>query len=324
MVEEMRGIAEGSQLDFEDVLALNVRSEIMFASGASNSDAMSSALANECTSFAALPEATLDGHTLVGQNWDWLLHAQETVVLLDASRDDGPDYVTVVEAGLLAKTGFNASGVAVCTNTLVSLLDDGKNAVPYHVLLRTLLDAESISDAVRSVYSADKALSANYLIADVDGLAADLEVMPGGAESVRALMPEAGLLAHTNHFISPDFAPSDSRIGTSPNTLFRLYCLRSILEQEAPCITIESATKALTDHRNAPLGVCCHGDDRLPESERFATIASVIYDLDAHELYLSAGTPCLHPHLLSGGNASEFDDNARGGELSALNVEENV
>lgn len=323
VVEEMRGIADGAGLDMDDVVALNVRSEIMFASGVGGSGPMSSALANECSSFAVLPEVALTGHTLAGQNWDWLLHGRETVVLLEVARDDGPEYTTVVEAGLLAKTGLNDAGVAVCTNTLVSYLDEGKTGVPYHVLLRSLLDAESISDAVAMVFAADKALSANYLLADVDGLAADIEVVPGGADSVRVLMPQSGFVAHTNHFVASDFERSDARVATSPGSLFRLHRLQTALAQEAPAITVESLEKMLSDHRNAPVGICCHGDERLPESERFATIVSVIYDLDAREIHATAGTPCAHPFVVSGSNSEmSIENDASGGVLSAPHAEE--
>jgi len=291
-IEEMRGIAEGAGVTFGDVLALNVRSEVMFASAGQGRANLSTVLANECTSFAVLPEASRGGHTLVGQNWDWLLHARDTVLLVDVRRDDGPDYVTIVEAGLLAKTGVNAAGVATCTNTLVSLLNDQAPGVPYHVLLRKLLDAPSITDAVSDVITADKALSANYLLGQVDGLAIDLEVVPGGPGSVRVLMPERGLLAHTNHYVSPEFVKSGNWLAMNPGTFFRLHCMGSDLEREAPDITVESLRKALSDHRNFPQGVCAHGDRRRSEYERYATIASVIYDLDAREIHLAAGLPC--------------------------------
>ena len=291
-IEEMRGIADGAGVTFGDVLALNVRSEVMFASAGQGRGRLPAVLANECSSFAVLPEASLDGHTLIGQNWDWLLHARDTVLLLDVRRDDGPDYVTIVEAGLLAKTGVNAAGVAICTNTLVSLLNEQATGVPYHVVLRKLLDAESITDGVSTVINADKALSANYLLGSADGLAIDLEVVPGGAASVRVLMPERGLLAHTNHYLTPEYMKSANWLAMSPSTFFRLYCLQSTLEREAPQITVEGLRNALSDHRNFPQGVCAHGDERLSAYERYGTIASVIYDLDAHEIYVSAGVPC--------------------------------
>ena len=62
----------------------------------------------ECSAFASLPAASAEAHTLVGQNSDWRLHSFDTVVVLEARQDEGPDFVTVVEAGLLAKTGMNS------------------------------------------------------------------------------------------------------------------------------------------------------------------------------------------------------------------------
>src|SRR6266446_10660130 len=70
----------------------------------------------------------------------WLLHAAQTLVVLEARPDDGPDFVTVVEAGLLAKAGLNAAGLGLVTNALVTDADVGEPGLPYHVLLRAILD----------------------------------------------------------------------------------------------------------------------------------------------------------------------------------------
>lgn len=310
---EMRGIAEAAGLRFEEVVALNVRSEMMFAGGAPTDDGIVGALASECAAFAAMPETTSTGNGYIGQNWDWLVHSRDTVVLVEAHREDGPDYITVVEAGLLAKTGFNSAGLAVCTNTLVSDLDTGRLGVPYHVLLRSLLDCESITDGVAMVYSADKALSANYLLGSRDGLAVDLETIPGAVKSVRVLMPEAGFLAHTNHFLAPDFARLDRYLAESPHTLFRLDRLRAGLAAAAGSIDVGVLETVLADHRNAPYGLCSHGDDQLGAVESYATIASVVYDLAAGVAHVAAGLPCSTGYLPyhSAVNGHHFADQER-------------
>jgi isopenicillin-N N-acyltransferase-like protein len=109
-LEELRGIADGAGVDFDDVLAINTRTEVMFAARARDAARASASALAGCSAFCVLPEASADAHTLIGQNWDWLLHCYDTVVVLEVQREDGPDFVTVVEAGLLAKTGFNSSG----------------------------------------------------------------------------------------------------------------------------------------------------------------------------------------------------------------------
>ncbi len=149
-VEEMRGIAEGAGVGLEDILGINVRTEVMFAAKARAAERAgeSGPRQGECTAFAVVPEASASGHTLIGQNWDWLLHCFDTVVVLEAEQDEGPNFVSVVEAGLLAKTGMNSSGLGVATNALVTDDDRGEPAIPYHVLLRAFMDCETISDAL--------------------------------------------------------------------------------------------------------------------------------------------------------------------------------
>ena len=80
----MRGIADGAGVPFDAILVLNCRSELMFAAARSKGETPP----GECTSFAVTPEASSDGHTLLGQNWDWVPFARDVCVLLDVQRDD--------------------------------------------------------------------------------------------------------------------------------------------------------------------------------------------------------------------------------------------
>src|SRR5262249_23475935 len=136
-LEELRGISEGAGLDLVDVLAINVRTEIMFAAKARQA-ALAERGPAECSAFALVPSAGMPGPTVLGQNWDWLPHAFQTVVVLESKGDDGPNFVTVVEAGLLAKAGMNSSGIGLVTNALVTDQDLGEPGIPYHVLLRAV------------------------------------------------------------------------------------------------------------------------------------------------------------------------------------------
>src|SRR5205085_4493696 len=178
--EEMYGIASGAGLDFEDVLALNVRTEGMFSAKARQAARERGRTAPaECSAFAILPEASAEHHTLVGQNWDWLLHCFDTVVVLEVEQPDAPDFVTVVEAGLLAKAGMNSSGIGLTTNALVTERDLGKPGIPFHVLVRALYDAETLTDALQTLQAGVRSSSANYLIAHRDGTAMSVEAAPG-------------------------------------------------------------------------------------------------------------------------------------------------
>jgi len=171
-LDEMRGIADGAGLDLADVLAINVRTEVMYAAKARQAPlaARVPVPPAECSAFAVVP-APGDSRTatLLGQNWDWLLHSAQTLIVLEARPDDGPAFVTVVEAGLLAKAGLNAAGLGLVTNALVTDADLCEPGLPYHVLLRAILDCTTVTEALVILQAGMRSSSANYLIAHASG-----------------------------------------------------------------------------------------------------------------------------------------------------------
>jgi isopenicillin-N N-acyltransferase-like protein len=306
-VLQLEGMAEGAGLEFEDLLTLNLRSEVMFggtlqdATGARRPEgegppASTHRTPGECTSVVALPDATADGHTLLAQNWDWLVHTRDTTIVLEARPDGAPAYVTVVEAGLLAKTGMNANGIGVATNTMISDLDAGEPGVPYHVILRALLASETTTDALSRLYRAARCSSANYLFASGDGLAVDAECLPGGPLNVLTDPPKDGLLVHANHFVSPRFTAGDVGLPTMPDSLFRLSRLTSLLKPGDGPLSRPRLEAAFADHAGHPFGVCTHEDTRAVVVDQYATIASLVMDLTERRMWLASGTPCSAPY----------------------------
>jgi isopenicillin-N N-acyltransferase-like protein len=276
------------------MLAINVRTEVMFAAQARRA-ADPSRRPGECTAFAVVPERAADRHTLVGQNWDWLVHAEDTVVVLEAQQDEGPDYVTVVEAGLLAKTGMNSSGIGLVTNALVSDSDVGAPGIPYHLALRAILDAENISDAYAALQGGYRSSSANYLVAHVDGLAVDIEGAPGDFDELYLTFPSEGVLVHTNHFLSPRFSGRDVSLWVMPDSPFRLARIETAVAAHG-ALSLDTFRLALADHANHPSGVCCHPDARFARLDQGTTVASVLMDLDTKTMWVADGHPCTTPY----------------------------
>jgi isopenicillin-N N-acyltransferase-like protein len=294
-LEEMRGIAEGADVPFEDILAINVRTEVMFAAKA-RSAAASLPRVGECTSFAIVPPPGSDRPVLVGQNWDWTLHAADTVVVVEAEQDEGPAYVTVVEAGLLAKTGFNSSGVGIATNALVSDTDKGLPGVPYHVLLRAMLDANTPSQALATLQRAPRSSSANYVIGHRSGLGIIVEATPGDFSQLRLIQPdERGVLLHGNHFEHPSFDGVDVGLWLMPDSPFRMQRTRAMLHGDSSDPTPKSLFEMLSDHAGEPSGVCCHPAQSEHRLEQFTTVVSVVMDLGADTMSLVHGSPCSTP-----------------------------
>ena len=293
-VEEMRGIAEGAGTDLLDVLSINVRTEVMFAAKARAAEDSRGDVRRqgECSAFAILPAASADGHTLIGQNWDWLLHCFDTVVVLEAQQDDRPNFVSVVEAGLLAKTGMNSSGLGVTTNALVTDEDRGVPGVPYHVILRAFMDCETISDAYAAAQRGFRSSSANYLLAHRDGIAVDLEAAPGDFSRIFLEFPNDGVLLHTNHFVADGFDRKDVSLWVMPDSPFRLERLKDAVRAERERLSLETFRAVLADHANYPSGICCHPDARMDGHDQGATVASVLMDLDEGRIWVADGHPC--------------------------------
>src|SRR5690606_13306076 len=115
---------------------------------------------------------------------------------------EGPNYVTIVEAGLLGKFAMNSAGFTLSVNTLVTSADIDTSGLPFHVLLRALVDCQTTYDAVELLSSVQRASSGNYLVGTPDGAMLDIECEPGGIAGVHVLPLVNGQITHTNHFVS--------------------------------------------------------------------------------------------------------------------------
>jgi len=193
---------------------------------------------------------------------------------------------------MLAKVSVNDAGLGVCTNTLVSSRDTNRSGVPYHVMLRALLDTRSVDEATALLSSVDRALSANYLIADRFGKAVNFETTAGGAGDIHAIHPQQGLIAHANHFCAPAFQPLDVFVRNSPHSLTRLEDIWHEL-REARLLTVDRAKQVLRSHRHEPNGVCSHPDSTAHPMYARTTVASFIADLTAGEFWFTDGPPCM-------------------------------
>jgi isopenicillin-N N-acyltransferase-like protein len=310
-LEELRGIADGVGLDLADVLAINVRTEVMYSAKArqaprtgtprTGTPRTGTQLPAECSAFACVPAPGQEDPVLIGQNWDWLLHSAQTMVVLEVRQDEGPDFVTVVEAGLLAKTGMNAAGLGLVTNALVTDADVGEPGLPYHVLLRAVLDCATVTDALQVLQAGPRSSSANYLIAHASGSVLDIEAAPGDFTRLYPLYPEDGVLLHTNHFLAPHTGlipqtppadPADLALWAMPSSSVRLQRLRA----GRTARTLDDFGALLTDHADYPHSICAHPDPARHPCEQGATIASVLMDLTARRVWLAAGNPCQAPY----------------------------
>ncbi|TDP91472.1 isopenicillin-N N-acyltransferase-like protein [Leucobacter luti] len=298
LLTELRGIADGSGVSFADVVTMNCRTEVLWRAGVTRAANVAAAagvslgLRGECSGFALEPDRTEIGRVLVGQNWDWLETLADGVIVLEVERPEAPNFVTIVEAGLLAKMTMNQAGMAVSVNTMVSSLDGGVHGVPFHVLVRALADAETVSDVVDIVASVPRAASGNFIVGGEQGAILTVETAPGDTRTVRPISATRGVALHTNHFVHQPLSGFDLAVAHMSDSFVRYGRLERRISHAAHPLTISALQLALADHAEAPNAVCCHPDRRADPAARWATLAAVIMDPAARTLHFAEGTPC--------------------------------
>lgn len=194
-LDELRGIADGAGLDFVDVLALNVRTEINFGLFTVNQSAPIKM--DGCTSLSYKSQET--GESFLGQNWDWQLEQSPNIFVCHVSQPGTglPQFSMVTEGGIIGKIGFNEDGVGVCLNAIRAVGVD-QSKMPIHFALRKVLESPSRKAAIDMLRKHGVAGSAHMLIADPSG-ATGLECTYLGLREIQ--MDSRGTVSHSNHLV---------------------------------------------------------------------------------------------------------------------------
>jgi len=185
LLEEVKGIAEGSGLSYRAILAAQFMDEEWW---------FRRQYRNHCSSFGA---AARDGHpALVGQTMDlpnWM-DGFQTLLLIRGARP-GLDAYVVTAAGMIALMGMNSGGLAVSVNTLMQL-NSSADGLPVAFITRRLIETPALAEAVNFLQQVRHASGQNYILGDGAGVR-DFECSAGRiAEHGGAT---DGRIWHTNH-----------------------------------------------------------------------------------------------------------------------------
>jgi len=250
-VPEMRGIAEGAGVAFEDIVLLNARTEILKLA----TKWVEEKDPDGCTALVAMPGITADGKLIHAQNWDWKVECAAASVVLKIHRDDGPDILTFTEAGALARAGFNSAGIAVTGNYLQCERDYTQVGVPLALIRRKVLQQSHLALAMGAVCGTPKSASNNIIVSQAEGVAIDFECAPDESFQVH---PEDGLLVHANHWRSPVALAKlrDTGVAGTPCSLYRDLRVRDLMAPHKGKVTRETVKAALFDDYQTPWSVC--------------------------------------------------------------------
>lgn len=314
-LDEIRGIADGAGVAFLDVLALNVRTEIMFglfteaeaarAKGAANNsvngvngtngvnskhhDAEGDFPSDGCTSLAF----TTTSSSFLAQNWDWQPAQAPNLIVVHISSQERtptatalPDIAMVTEAGIIGKIGLNSAGVGCCLNAIRARgLDSAR--LPVHFALRAILDSRSRAGAVATLRKlGGVAGSAHILVADTTG-AVGLE-FAGGKERIGEIGPDArGRVVHTNHLVLEH--PGVEEPGWLPDSAERLERIRVLTDGDVLTgkVDFKRVVELLKDEEGFPFSI-----NRLKVADGGSqTLFTIVMDLGRREALVKVGRP---------------------------------
>lgn len=276
LMEEIRGIAEGSLRSIDEIMMLNARTELL-----------SRKTSKECTSMSFLPFVCADQTIWLAQNWDWYEATRGLSIVLRINQEEKPKIVTIVEAGQIGKIGFNDLGIGLCVNWLDSC--DTRIGTPFIVLCRAILNSSNIVDAINELYRCKRASSANFMLGHKDGFVIDFETTPYDIDFIE---PKDGYIIHTNHFLSERLKKDDKGLANKGgDSLIRKQVAETILKMNLGNITIRTIKDIQQNLTCKPYSICTLPNLEDDKLDQWTTMSSIIMNLSTLELSITFGNP---------------------------------
>jgi isopenicillin-N N-acyltransferase-like protein len=245
-VEEVRGLADGAGISFEEAVLCQARAEA------------GQVVDGGCTAFALTGAATADGRPLAGQNQDLEAEYADVAILLRVRPNDGrPRALIFTFAGQLGYAGMNEHGVVHFANALYDF--DWRPGLPHYPLKRAILEQRSVAGCLDVVSKHRTCSAANVVMADGAGAIADVEVRPEGVARFHDTHPD--WLIHANHYITPQFAAHETN--SLADSCPRLDRMRALIQECWGKITVATMQEILADHAGEPAGICRHGERNM-------------------------------------------------------------
>ncbi len=200
-IQEMKGIADGAQIPYSEVL--NMNSHIDY-------------FAILCSTLIATGPASKDGKLIEARNLDWAqgglkdLDKFSTVFVIKPEK--GHAFVSVFYPGLVgALTSVNDAKITSELNFSMAK-GNAKNGTPALLLMRKVVQYGGSLDEAEKILR-DAPRLAGYNITIADGNTNNARLIEITADVVDTLSPTDGKMVSTNHFITEKLA--DGNIDTS-------------------------------------------------------------------------------------------------------------
>lgn len=283
LIDEIHGIADGSECSFEDVFCLNCSLDLWDIS------VPSLGLLFGCTSFSVSTQATGANDVFVGQGYDLPSVYQIGAIVLKLKSNNEFSKLLFTIAGMVGCAGLNSFGIGLAINKLFPA--DSRAGVPYTFVVRHVLDQTKIGDAIGSILGAKRASGINYMLAEKNGEIYSIETT---AKDYDIIYGFKGFICHANHYITEKLKPFDKTTVLTYNSTVRFSRMQRLIQSKLGQIRLGDLETFLKDHVNHPLSICRHEDPSLEENIVGKTISSFVFDTLNFVAHFSLGNPCLN------------------------------
>jgi len=277
LMEEVRGIADGSGFSLDEIFALNASLDLQ-----ATARRFDAAAPPDCWASAVSGAATADGRTFVTWTAEDSAKWLPSCVLLRIESKGGLPCLVWTFAGFVGRPGMNPHlGLsAVCLAG-----SESGNGLPYPFVCRRALRQKTTLDAIEAVTTVKRMSGMNYTLGDAEGRIATIETTP---RSHRVIHGNDGWVACTG-LTNDGGAPrlktlADYAEGSVP--ALRLKRIDDLLHECWGRNALADIQRIQRDH--GPGDLCAH-DGR---GWGIPCLCAFICDVKASKLWVSHGNPC--------------------------------
>jgi len=276
-VEEMHGLAKGTDLAFDEILILNVRDELV--------NTFKPVITEECTSFGCSGQATLNGEPILGQTKDTGGISRDLFVVIAMYQKNRPDLLQMPYAGELGVFGLSSSGMSAFGNSIYAR-GRGRGKIPWSLFRRLVLEADSVTQVIELVNKFGITAAGNLTIGDRTGRVVAIENTGHGHGIVEA---QNGILVHANHINTPHLKQFEEYAEPEKSaSLHRQARLTELLQAESGRLTAPLAMRCLMDQSNYPRSICRHA----LSPDDMSTTAALVVEPTLGLLHVIRGQAC--------------------------------
>lgn len=274
ILEEIRGMADGSRIRFDNLWAMSIKSELL--SLRADTPGCSSIFYKDTNNMWLFHNE--DGHSAY----------RDLMFIVKVKPPSGVGFISMVYPGIITGNGpsLNDRGIVQTTNYIGSTRCE--TGIPRYVIGRAILEARDTKEAIDIATMEPRAYPYHHNIGSIDERKYfSIETTPEAAQ----VKEPTGQYFHTNHLLFDGTRryKFEDREYTSTSSMSRYEVIEERLnDANDPPAEPDDFLEILSSHQNAPYSPCRHPEGNI----HGATLGTAFIDLKKGTFRLYCGNPC--------------------------------